>query len=427
YGIEVEVDGEKKTANGQMAALAMRTKDILSRQIRKQIKEATKALREAERAEEEARKKAERNGLIRATGQFIGSVVGAIYGGPAGAALGAEIGEALAEMTIGIMDNKPPMDILTGLVDNAFSIASAAGFDPEKELNAMGSKVAGEITSTLKGFEEKFKPLLAEMPKVLDQSLLQDALDVLGLEELNNVSGLSGKLYEGIKNDIGNLGQIGTMLRDASGFETADQLTDHLKKHLVSETTDLAFDDLKALAGRVGEQVEALTGDDPAARREVFEKTAKKVADKVAPLITGAIATKAGQIRQRVMKDWIGEKRGGNQFWNVPAVKEEGEKLLAHLFPENEKARTDAAVNMAVALLPPELYKGKIQQYLHPYQQKQDELIDDILDMPQPSGSGSAFWRKQVNHLREAKTKFEEKLFPFMEGESPDGSPQHTQ
>jgi hypothetical protein len=419
YGISVEINGETKIANGQIAAIALRTKDVLSKQLDTQINEAAKALAEAKKAEKEARKKAFRDGLIKAACRFIGSVVGA-YCGPAGAALGAEIGGFLAELTIGVIDNKPPMDILTGLIDNTFSVASAAGFNLEKELNALGGKVSVELTGAIKELEGKLAPMLAGLPRILEPAFIQGALDVLGLEELNRIPELSEKLYNGIKNDIGDFGKIGTILKNASGFETADQLIEHFKKNLMVETRS-AMNELAGVAQLVGEQVEALTGPDPAAREEAFER----LMEKLASLLTGALASQSGQARQKIIKDWTGEKRRSNQFWDNPVVQDEGRKLLEHLFPENEQARKDAAVNLAEALLPPDLYRGMIQQHLAPYQQKQDELINEILEMPQPPSDAKPvdFWDHQVKQLKKAKEKFETRLFPFMEGKSLDANP----
>ncbi len=420
YAIPIEIDGQPAVANGQIAAIALRTKDILSKQIDKQLSEAHVALAAAKKKERKAKKKAKRNKLIKSACKFIGSVVGAVYGGPAGAALGAQIGEAIAELTIGVMDNKPPMDILTGLVDNAFAIAGAAGYDLEAELNAFGSKAVGEISTYLDDFEAKIQPLLAEMPNVVNEELVQGALDVLGLEELNDVPALSKNLYDGLKGDLNNLGNIGTILKGAAGFETASQLQEHLKKNLVQKT-DLAHKELAALGKRVGEQVDDLLTN-PATQQEALDR----VMAKVSPLVMGAIATQAGEFRQTILKDWIADKRGGDtpKFWNEPTVQEEARELLAHLFPESEEARTAAAVNLSEALLPPELYRGKIKEHLGPYQTKLDGLIDDILSFTPPSAKKeSDFWQQQINHLNKAKQAFDERLFPFMDGQSVDNEP----
>lgn len=109
--------------------------DTLTEKIAADLVESRKDL-EVEEEKERRRKKLERkNRMIKASLRFVGAVVGYFFGNPA---LGAEIGGAIAELREGLISNKPPEQILFGLVDNGMAIAQASGVDLKSELNALG-------------------------------------------------------------------------------------------------------------------------------------------------------------------------------------------------------------------------------------------------------------------------------------------------
>ena len=398
-------------ASGRIGAMALQTQHKLATKLQGELAKAEHEWHEAERRADKAKKKAKRNKLISSACRFIGAVVGTIIGGPAGAALGAEIGEAMAEVAIGVMDNRPPGEILVGLVDNAYSIAGAAGYDLEKALNDLGAKVGGELTGYLDKLEANLGPIFDSLPKVVDKQLFQDTLEVLDLKEIEGVGPLLNGALDGLKTDLRSLENLGTVLKDSVAFDSVDQFKKYLAGELLKNTNE-HVKGLEAIAKKVGTTWDALQND-PQKQQEAMERFGS--------LVLANVASKAGEYRSGILQGWIGEKKklGADGYWDK--VKEEGETLLRDLFPD-ANAFAKAKANVAAALLNPETHRGQIQQFLMPWQTEFDARLNKIM-APEDGGAPGTeaeAWKQQVTHLRSAIGQFEgdNGLFAWMNGKN---------
>jgi hypothetical protein len=398
-------------ANGRIGVMALQTQYTLATKLQGELEKAEHELREAERRADKAKKKAKRNKLINSACRFIGAVVGTIIGGPAGAALGAEIGEAMAEVAIGVMDNRPPGEILVGLVDNAYSIAGAAGYDLETALNDLGTKVGDELTGYLDKLEANLGPIFDSLPKVVDKQLFQDTLEVLDLKEIEGVGPLLNGALDGLKTDLRGLGNLGTVLKDSVAFDSVDQFKKHLASQLL-KNTDAHVKELESIAKKVGTTWDSLQND-PQKQQEAMERFGS--------LVLANMASKAGEHRSGILQQWITEKKGlgDNGYWDK--VKEEGEALLRDLFPD-ANAFAKAKANVAAALLNPKTHRGQIQDFLTPWQTEFDVRLNKIM-APEDGGAPSTeveAWSQQVTHLRSAIEQFEDDngLFAWMNGKN---------
>jgi len=424
------VTGEKKKG-GQIGLMARQVENTLINQLREDLKKAEAELKKAEDAERERRKKEKRRRLINGICRFVGSVVGSIYGGPAGAALGAEIGGAIAEIANGVIDNKPPEQILTGLIDNGFAIAQAAGCDLEKELNTLGAKTAEQAGKFFNQLDVGLKPLLDSMPNILDEKLVSDAIRILDLGEIKGLEPLLKASYGDLKKDINNLGTLGTALKNVVGAQPGtaiikvddpQQLLDRLSGNLFQQTKgDLK--QLKALAKSVGEKVENL--DELTDKQQ--EELAELAADKLSKLVVSQVGQESINYRRDVITKWINSKRvpqaGEPKFWTDPTVQQEANALVTELF-KDKKAGQAALDNIQASLLDPTVEQGKmrakIQELLSPWQAELDEYLTKVTavdkDAPAPKDAVQAA-QANVNYLKNCLKKFDDELLPFLKGD----------
>lgn len=424
------VTGEKKKG-GQIGLMARQIENTLIKQLRDDLKKAEAELKKAEDAERERRKKEKRRRLINGICRFVGSVVGSIYGGPAGAALGAEIGGAIAEIANGVIDNKPPEQILTGLIDNGFAIAQAAGCDLEKELNTLGAKTAEQAGKFFNQLDASLKPLLDSMPNILDEKLVSDAIRILDLGEIKGLEPLLKASYGDLKKDINNLGTLGTALKNVVGAQPGtsiikvddpQQLLDRLSENLFQQTKgDLK--QLKSLAKSVGEKVENL--DELTDKQQ--EELAKLAADRLSKLVVSQVGQESINYRRDVITKWINSKRvpqaGEPKFWTDPTVQQEANALVTELF-KDKKAGQAALDNIQASLLDPTVEQGKmraqIQVLLSPWQAELDEYLTKVTavdkNAPAPENAVQAT-QANVNYLKNCLKKFDDELLPFLKGD----------
>lgn len=411
--------------------MARQVEHTLINQLKEDLKKAEAELDRAKDAERERRKKEKRRRLISGICRFVGAVVGSIYGGPAGAALGAEIGGAIAEIANAIIDNKPPEQILTGLIDNGFAIAQAAGYDLEKELNTLGAKTAEQAGKFFNQLDAGLQPLLDSMPNIFDEQLVTDAIRILDLQEIQGLEPLLKASYGDLKKDIGNLGTLGTALKNAvvpqSGTEfikvdDPKQLLSRLSDNLFQQTKD-DLKQLKALAKSVGEKVENL---DKLTDKQK-EELAKLVADKLSTLVVSQVGQESINYRRDVITKWINSKRilkdGEPKFWTDPTVQEEAKALVDELF-QDEEAKDAALTNIKNSLLDPKAEQGRmraqIQVLLSPWQAELDEYLAKVTavdkDAPTPKNAVQAA-QANVDYLRKAIERFDNELLPFLKGD----------
>jgi hypothetical protein len=422
-------NGEK--VKGQIGVMARQVEHTLINQLKEDLKKAEAELDKAKDAERERRKKEKRRRLISGICRFVGAVVGSIYGGPAGAALGAEIGGAIAEVANGIIDNKPPEQILTGLIDNGFAIAQAAGYDLEKELNTLGAKTAEQAGQFFNQLDAGLQPLLDSMPNIFDEQLVTDAIRILDLEEIQGLEPLLKASYEALKKDVGNLGTLGTALKNAVApshgtefikVDDPQQLLDRLSDNLFQQTKD-DLKQLKALAKSVGEKVENLDGLTDEQQKEL----AKLAADKLSKLVVSQVGQESINYRRDVITKWINSKRspqaGKPKFWTDPTVQEEANALITELFKDKDSGKA-ALKNIQASLLDPTVEQGKmraqIQVLLSPWQAELDEYLAKVTavdkDAPVPKNAVQAA-QANVDYLRKAIERFDNELLPFLKGD----------
>ena len=412
-------DGSEEKANGQIAAFGIQIEDSLLSQLREDLVDAEISLQREIEKEKERKKKAKRRRWIKAACSFVGAVVGGVLGGPAGAALGAQIGEAVAEIANGVIDNKPPGQILIGLVDNAFSIAQAAGVNLELELNTLGAKAAAEISQFLTTVESNFGPILNSLPNILDDELFKDAIEVLDLEEVPQLADLLKKSYGDLKSDSQNLGNLGTELtqlfteggnKGAVGFDSPEELLDKLTDRLF-ENTKNNVKQIEGLAKSVGEEIEDIATN-PSTQLEI----AKSAAEKAGKLVFAQLSQQASQYQRQIVTEWIHQKRDLNLTWDL--VREEGEKLVQELFRDSE-VRKDVLSNLETSLLDPKVLQAQTQILLQPWQAELDKRLKEITEFDTGSAPGSAVEaaKQRVDYLKGAINNFEEKLIPWLKGE----------
>lgn len=413
---DVEIDGF--TVKGQIGVMALQVEKKLITQLETKKKEAEAELKRAQDAEAERKKKAKRRRLIGGVCRFIGAAVGCIIGGgPAGAALGAEIGGAIGELTNGIIENKAPEEILVGLIDNGFAIAKTAGVDLEKELNLLGAKGAEQLDQFLGELDSSLEPLLDSLPNILDEKLFDDALFVLGFEEIPNLKSLVEKSYEDLRDEIPNLGRLGTALK-AIKYDSPHQFLDYLGSNLFENTVSSARE-IEALSKAIGKQVEDLQ----------TEEGLKDAAGRFAKLLLAEVGQKAANFRQGTIVNWIQNNRENKRWWDDPIVRAEAAKLVKDLFPDEERQK-ELLDNLESSLINPEIVldngekleiiKGKIQEYLHPWQQKLDEKLDEMtaFNVGDPPRSAVQAAEQSVRYLEECIESFNQDLLPWLKGES---------
>lgn len=422
------VEGDNLRANGQLAAMAVKVEVNLTKRLLEELTQAQAELDEARREERERKRKANRYGIVTSFCKFVGAAVGAFFGGPAGAALGAEIGAAVAELGIGIAENKPPEAILMGLVDNAFAIAGAAGYDLEKELNDLGAKGLAEVNALFESADKSLGPLLDSLPKVFDEPMLTEALQAFGLNEVPGMAVIARGVFPALKQDLGafterveNAGGLGTILASAGHFESGDQfrqvLSAKLGNDLFKETADKAKR-LEALGRALGQDVEALgtaKGRDEALKR-------------VSTLVVTHMSKEAASFRSKVVSQWLKKAQEEKKTWDQ--VQGEARALLDNFFPD-PRAREQVTAQLRSALLDPETTRAALQGLLNgvadgqPFGQIKGGWMGELdlkmnEAMPKQttaSGTRVQVAETQVKDLTQALIGLNTQLLPFLKAE----------
>lgn len=401
----VEVNGTQITAKGQIGAMAYKVEATLIKQLNDKLATARIELQKAKDAESERKKNQKHHKLIAGICRFIGAVIGTVLGGPAAAALGAEILGAIGELAIGVNENKPLEEILIGLIDNGFAIAKTAGVDLEKELNTLGAKGAAELDQFFIQLDSNLGPILDNLPKILDEQLVKDAIVVFDLPEASILTELLEKSYTEFKKDIPNLGQLGATLKSIQ-YDSPRQFLNQLSNNLFENTKNNAKG-IKALSQVIGKKVEDLTEED---RRKATEQFAK--------LIVTKVGQEAANFRQDTVANWIRNKRESRQWWNE-VVHREAENLVIELFPDVQ-TQADVLRNLESSLINPEIIRGELQVWLNPWQKELDNRISDITKVDRnasPPASAVAAAELSVTYLKNCIESFDKSLLPWLKGE----------
>lgn len=409
----VEVNGVQVTAKGQVGAMGYKVEATLMKQLKDSLATAKAEVQKAKDAEAERRKKEKRRKLIGGICRFIGTVIGTIYGGPAGAALGAEIGGAIGELANGVIENKAPEEILVGLVDNSFTIAKAAGVDLEKELNTLGAKGAGQLDLFFGQLDSSLGPILESLPKILDEQLLKDAITILSFSEIPVLANLLEQSYRDFKNEIPNLGQLGTALKVVQ-YDNPRQFLDQLSSNLFKNTLNDASA-VKALSQVIGKKVEDLQTDEGL----------KEAAERFAKLVVARVGEEAASFRHDAISTWIRNNRDKKRWWN-DVVQKEAENLVVELFSDNQ-CQAEVLANLESSLIDPEIILGELQLYLDPWQNELDKRIGEITAVDRglpPATSAIASAEQSVRYLESCIQKFDTSLLPWLKGE---GNTQSTE
>ncbi|HHY56707.1 MAG TPA: hypothetical protein GYA08_14870 [Chloroflexi bacterium] len=425
YQIEVKLaNGAVHRANGQIAAMAIQVEGTLSQKLAEALDEANKELAEEEAKERRRKKRGLFAKIVKGVCKVIGTVVGAVLGGPAGAALGAALGEALGEIGAGMIEGKPIGTILLGLVDNAFTVAGAAGLDLEKELNTLGKKGIAEIDSLLKTVDAKLAPVFDDLPRLFDEGVFKEAFYVFGIEEVSGLAELAQKTYQNLRSELGDLrdryddaGGLGTILKDAARFDSFDQLRRALEKTLFDEVfggTRKNIEQIVALGRAVGRDMDALTTG--AGQHDAVERWST--------LILSTMVDKVYSHRQVLLTQFIKDTQALGLTWSADKVQAQAKQLLADLFP-NPEMRAQVEANIRSVLLDPATRRAKIQELLKEWQGRLDTHLTEMEAMP--SGAEQVKTpleaaRMQVAYLEKAQSTFEQNVLPFLKSE-----PGHSQ
>ena len=416
-------------ANGQLSAMAMRLNYSLKTQLTADLQQVSRDLNRAKAAERKAKRKAKRRRWVKNVCKFIGTAVGAYFGNPA---LGAAIGDAAGEIINGVMDDRPPEEILIGLADNAFTIASAAGYDLEAELNELGAKGGKAINSFFDDMDTHFAPLLDSLPTVFNEKMLSDAFDVLDLSEIEGLPVLIKSSYTTLQKDVdsltGELGTLGSALKKAAiqnqDAETGDlilfdnpkQLFDHLTNNLADfSNTQAQLKQLESLANTVGVKIDNLSQLD----QEQLEKIANNVAERTSKVLITKLSQEAASFRQSAIQTWIRSQQEAEKHWDD--VQEEGKELLTKLFPD-PNIRAEVIANVQNSLLDPATLRGEMQLIMKPWQEKLDERLQKILSIDK----NQAKPKTAVQALSQQKKYLEKVLTEFVGAEEAGISPADT-
>lgn len=427
-------DGTKVKANGQLAAMALRIEDTYGKKLEDALDEALVEQQLALAEDRKQKRKAKRYKMVTQVCQAIGAAVGAFFGGPAGASLGAEIGAAVAELGIGIAENKPPEDILLGLVDNAFAIANAAGVDLEAELNELGAKGMAEVGKFLDSAEESLGPMLDSLPKVFNEPMVKEAFTAFGLDEVPTMTENAGAIFQDLKDGFERMGSniegeggLGTILEGAARFPDADAFAKNLQQKIVPGVFEELKDNSEAmgiLARTLGQDVNVLITN-PEAQ--------VAAAKRLSALVVTDMSRQAMEFRSGTVKTWIEDMQKEGLDWAEATVQKQAQQLLDQFFGDSIETRTQVEASLKSALLAPDTKRGEIQKYLRGdfpepgvvggwlgELDAKMKLVFDNPEVPAPTGGGSrvANADQQVAYLVNAKTKFNDTLLPFLKGES---------
>lgn len=408
-------DGNKTEANGQIGAIAAQVEYSVKIQLAKDLAQVETDLAEVRAKEREQKRKAKRRQWVSAVCRFVGTAVGAYFGAPA---LGAAIGSAMGEVVNGVMDDKPPEEIMVGLIDDGFAIAQAAGYDPKAALNKIGEKVGTEVEGYFAEIEASLGPIMETLPTVFDEMTMKQAFELLDLEEVPALASLIGETYKALKTETKNLGKLGDALVDAKtgdpiAFGNSQQLLARLKETLLAKTGD-NVKQLHALGRAVGEQIEELQTTDGQ------EKVAERVADRLSKMVITQLSELSGNYRRQTLQKWINTNLKAEKTWEV--VQAEGEALVAALFPD-AITRSKVITNIKSVLVPKAQIRGQLQSVLQPWQTQLDDQLNEIMRLGAENNSGGSAVQaleQRKQYLVNMQTKFEGDLIPWMRGRSGD-------
>jgi len=411
-----EVELIKKVLNEALPQLSTHVQKTLITKLNTELEKARKTLEEAKEAEEEARRK--RNGwgkIVNTVCGVVGAVAGAIFGGPAGAVIGAQIGDAVGNIANGIIEGKPFEEIFVGALKDGFTIAAAAGFNLELELNSLGAQGAGSINQLLGKIDTNLDAVLGTLPKVIDEQMFNTAVQIFDLKEVPVLTQVLQQSYGDFKKDVNKLDNIGTVLTQIGTssvirFDNPRQFLDHLTNNLFSNTTS-NIKNIEAVSKALGKRFEDLLNN-PDAQRKAMEEFGKIVLTK--------ISQETLHFQRQLVSNWIALKQQAKQYWTDLGLRDEATRFVEELFPD-PKVRYEVLSKIEQALGDPTIIKAKIQQLIAPWQQALDKKINEITAMDknqQPSGNAVEAATKNVEYLEGCINKFNGNLLPWLRGEN---------
>ncbi|BBD63257.1 hypothetical protein NIES2109_61070 (plasmid) [Nostoc sp. HK-01] len=408
---------KKEKVYGQIGVMAAKVQNTLIKQLNNELEKAKTELKKAKNLQAKRKKRSRWGRLVKGICRFVGVltgvVIGSIYGGSAGATfgatLGSEIGGTIGELADGIIENKPLEEILVGLIDNGLDIAKSSGFDVEKELSLLDIKGKNELNKFFDKLNPKLEILLDNLPRILDEQLVKDAIVVLDIQEIPVLTEILENSYEDLKKDIPKLGKLETTLK-AIQYDSPRSFLQHLSKNLLNNTKG-NVKAIKALSQLMGKEI-------------TTEDELKDAITRFAKLVVTSIGQQAVNFRQDLISTWIRNKRDKKQWWNQD-VEKEANDLVQKLFP-NEKIQAEVMANLQLFLLDPKSIRGELQIYLDPWLQELDKRINEITavkDISQPKSAVEAA-NQNVEYLETCIDKFNKSLFPWLKG---DGNNERSQ
>jgi len=259
--------------------------------------------------------------------------------------------------------------------------------------------------------------------------MFTQAMLAFGLEEVPGVAQLASQTFASLKHDFDSLegtleaqGSLGTILKDAAGFESAEEFRESLSEKLVEnvfEKTAGNLEQLETLGRALGKKVEHL---------QTAEGQAE-AAQRLTTLVVTSMSKEAVGFRSNVVSSWLKEMQAARQTWEE--VQDEANELLDTLFP-NPQVREEVAASLRSVLLDPETKRAIVQGLLNGrdadgnqigdieggWMGELDTKMQDIMKLEKPlSGGRKAVAQGRVNHLTDALVGLNTTLLPFLKAE----------
>jgi len=421
---QIDVPGVLSPVQGMIRYMGNKTAFSLAKKLSDDLDDAERDLAAAIEEEERRRALERESSFIKGILSVVGAVVGFAVGGPAGAALGSTLTGAVGDVVGGIITKEPIETLIVGLAQDAFTVAKAGGVDLNGVLANVGSVFGSDADRMFSTLDTTLQPVLANIPTVLNEPVLRDALkDLTFVNPGSNPTAdqrpdlFINRIIEQILTSSSVPDDLGSILADA-GLRNP-----------------VAFDDagsfIQLIASRVAD---GLSGEEPtsallnALRGLAGLQQGARVAD-IAQRLSTLAATRIGmamtQYRTGALQNWIARQQSRHKQWSE--VETAGNQLLARLFPE-PVARSKVLANVQLTLMNPRVFQAELQTKLMPWQQELDNRIaavraageSALQGLSAPTNAVSAA-QARVNYIEASRQKFFDAggLLDFLTGNPP--------
>jgi hypothetical protein len=362
-------DSSQHTVPGQIAAMGLKIEFSLRKKLADDEADARIKLQAAQEEEERRRELERQASFIKGILSFAGAVVGVVLGGPSGAALGSSIAGAAGDLVAGIIEKKPVEEIIVGLVGDTFTVAKAAGVNLDGLLAQVGSLAGEEADQLFKKFDSSLKPVLDDLPRVLDESLVRGAFKDLDISRVPGLDSLIADALQGLRTNSPSFGNLKDVLSQA-GVQSP-----------------IGFEDSNAFQRNLAAGISASLRANPTAREAirnvvgmaelVLNDQIREAGDRLSKLVMTRLGLGANGYASDVLKNWIIAKQKAQLSWNQ--VSREGDALLEQLYPDPQ-ARSVVQANVRLTLLDPRTFQAEVQSFLGPWQQELDKRVAAVKD-----------------------------------------------